>query len=83
MVFQFCENLKMVNVGEEQMKVLTNSQRNELYSFSSVSVLKPCLYLQYMDIINFSPGICHSTYARSGGKGFATKRTKTNLDGGG
>ena len=82
MVFQFYENLKMVNVGEEQMKVLTNSQSNELYSFSSVSILKLCLYLQYMDI-NFSPGISHSTYARSGGKGFATKRTKTNLDGGG
>ena len=49
----------MTKVGEEKLGCFKNNQSNGLYSFSSVSIRKPCLYLKYVDI-NFSPGISYS-----------------------
>ena len=50
----------MAKVGEEKLGcfVLKTTKAMD-FSFSSVSIVKPCLYLQYVDI-NFSPGISHS-----------------------
>ena len=49
----------MAKVGEDKLGCFKNNQSNGLYSFSSVSILKPCLYLKYVDI-DFSPGISYS-----------------------
>ena len=78
----------MTKVGEEKLGCFKNNQSNGLYSFSSVSIRKPCLYLKYVDI-NFSPGISYSKgpfkkvhtlgWGGGGGDGFTTDRTKTNI----
>ena len=89
-VFQFCWKLAMTKVGEEKLGCFKNNQSNGLYSFSSVSIRKPCLYLKYVDI-NFSPGISYSkgpfkkvhTLGWGGGRVHYRQNKNEHLDGGG